>query len=388
KSTLLEAIHYEACLNVPSWLVDGRYVSTPLAWLDYMGLLMLHSLPGRHDQQVAQLKTTLSQQKSLLLIDNAESLGMTGEWLRTHFLATLHEAPLLIALAARGPLFEWQTDPLWHNRMEHWELSPLTFSDTQVYVSARGIGADQWGARLYHQTKGHPLSLALAVDAVGHDPTIVPQISQTVTARVLREVVTEKWIPVLESLALVQEADENTLEALTQQTIGSIQYHQLLSLSFISVGPLGLRMHDTVRKVLLDDLRRRNPERFIQQRRQALRVLEARRRQTDEATRLRSAAMLLELYRDDLPVEPWLNFSTVTEWREHCRVQECDRQTLHALLPDKPHTPLLEPNRQHAFLDAIITRYPEGVRVVRNHENAAIGFWVGLWISEKNYANH
>lgn len=391
KSTLLDAMRREAQkLNVPVRLTDGRYISTPGAWIDYMGFIMMEEMArdpvSEADDRLRLLRrlaSALSSQKSILIIDNAESLGMTGEWLRTEFLPTLQKGPFLVVIAARSPLMEWVTDPFWQDRLVQWELPPLTYGDTVKYLAARQIDVNAWGAELYRKTHGHPFSLALAADVVGHDPMAVPTIPQMASMRVLHEVVTEEWMPHLEALAVVQLADQATLTTMTGREVGSLEYHGLLSLSFISADTQGLVMHDTVRRILVEDLRQRFPGRYKNLRRKALAVLGERRHREGDAMRLRTSAILLDLYRDDLPVGPWLNFSAVHGWSENNRVTARDRIALHNLLPEHPRTRLIRPQHQHGLLDALIDTHPESVRVIRNMENEPIGFWAGLWLSER-----
>ncbi|MCY0877594.1 MAG: hypothetical protein OWU84_01435 [Firmicutes bacterium] len=394
KSTLLDAIRQIAELaGAAVWSTNAAYLSTPMAWIDYMGFLWRQhppgaiphgTLPGPDRMDILQaLSTVLSARPSFVLIDNADLLGMTGEWLRTQFLPPLRQAPVVVILASRYPLTEWLASPFWQADCLTWPLPAFSYEHTLDYLKARQIDADEWGAELFRQTHGHPLSLALAVDRVGHDPASVSGLSQTVTAQVLREVIREDWIPHLEALALVQEADQAILEAITGRELGSLDYHQLLSLSFVQPDPNGLRMHDTIRQLLIDDLRQRDPLRFYELRRRALGVLGEWRSGDDAAMRLRTGAILLELYREDLPLGDWLTFSAVSSWSLHSRVTASDSAALHALLPEIPRTHLLSPHTQHAMLDALIDVQPAGVRVIRDPREAPLGFWAGIWLSER-----
>ena len=64
---------------------------------------------------------------------------------------------------------------------------------------------------------------------------------------------------------------------------------------------------------------------YSELRRKALGVLSERRSADDAAIRIKTGAVLLELYRDDLPVGPWLNFSEVHGWSPHSQVTLADR---------------------------------------------------------------
>lgn len=392
KSTLLEAIYQRALAKgLPAWRTDGHYMNTPTAWIDYMGLLLLHGVAGQPDvndqnsdrlANLRRLSSLLSTHKSILLIDNAEFLGMTGEWLRTQFFHQLRDARLLVVMATRTPLMEWVTDSFWHDQLFQWNLAPLTYNETLAYMTARHIDANRWGAKLFQSTRGHPLSVALAVDSLSRDPAGSMDVFQTVTMQVLREVVSEDWMPYIEALAIVKEANQATLEQMAGRNIGSLEYHRLLSLSFLSADAQGLRMHDTIRQILLNDLRQRLPQRYRELRHRALTVLGEDRDVDDAALRLRKAAILLDLYRDDLPVQPWMEFSAVSGWEENSRVLAHERVYLHQLLPSTPRSRLIAAGQQHEFLDALIDVHPQGVRVVRNSQNEPIGFWAGLWLSE------
>ncbi|MDA8195420.1 MAG: hypothetical protein M0Z53_15710 [Thermaerobacter sp.] len=394
KSTLLEAIRDLALgAQVAAWYTDGSYMSTPMAWIDYMGFLVLHQstvastapAPRKTERMdiLDQISHTLGTQQSILLVDNADALGITGEWLRTQFLPPLRNAPLLIVMASRHPLVEWMAHPFWQQDVMQWPLTALSYDETLQYLQSRDIDADQWGAKVFRQTHGHPLSLALAADRIGKQTDQLISLSQMATLHVLREVVHEEWIPHLEALALVHEADQGILEAITGRELGSLTYHHLLSLSFVQADPQGLRMHDTVRQIFIDDLRQRHPMRFKELRRKALGVLSERRSADDAAIRLKTGAVLLELYRDDLPVGPWLNFSAVHGWSPHSQATLADRAKLHQLLPREPRTRLLRSGTQHELLDALIDTSPASVRVIRDPHGKPLGFWAGVWLSEK-----
>ena len=392
KSTVLDAIAQRAqTAGVPAWRTDGRYMNTPTAWIDYLGLLLLQGVGGtasvRPDPSdrlanLRQLVSLFSTHQGILLIDNAEFLGMTGEWLRTQWFPTLRDAGLLVVMATRTPLMEWVTDTLWRNRLIQWQLPPLTYPETLAYLAARDIDVQRWGAIVFQSTHGHPLSVALTADSVSRDPGTLVEVSQMVTLQVLREVVSEDWMPHLEALAMVQEANQATLAAMTGRDLGSLDYHRFLSLSFVSPDARGLKMHDTIRQILLQDLRQRFPQRYQALRHRALTVL-GERNGDDTALRLRTAAILLELYRDDLPVEPWMTFSAVTAWEDNSQPLPHERPYLHQMLPKMPRSRLISVAQQHAFLDALMEVHPEGIRVVRHARHEPIGFWAGLWLSEK-----
>ncbi len=137
KSTLLEAIRPTAeGTQFAVWMTNAAYLSTPMAWIDYMGFLMRHHspkttpdvLPTTSDRidVLNHCAHILRTQPTIMLIDNAESLAMTGEWLRTQFLPPLREAPVLLVMAARNPLMEWVTSAFWQHHVVKWPLPALS----------------------------------------------------------------------------------------------------------------------------------------------------------------------------------------------------------------------------------------------------------------------
>ena len=387
KTTLLAQLARDARrAGQTAWLVDGRYTNTPRAFVDYLTFLAegaaVPSVTAQTPLDGAALHALFANRRSLLLIDNAEDLALTGEWLRTAFLPGLRSARLLVMLASRRQgWWEWTTDPLWLDRFDTWHLSSFTVGEVQEYLTRRGVDGDRWSYPLYRQSGGHPLSLAMAADVVRSEPHRLPEVFQAVTARLIREVVAESWAEWLDILAVVQEADLPTLSELAGHPLDALTYHRLAALSFVSVGPLGLRLHDAVRKVWLSDLCQRDPDHFRQLRRTAIEVLGRRREGADEATRRRTSALFLDLYREQVPAYPWFDWRAVDEQSGGTGLRPGDLPALHALVPATPHIEFLAPEHHHPLLEAMAERAPGSIRVVRSADGRPIGFWAALWLA-------
>ncbi|HEY7598321.1 MAG TPA: hypothetical protein VH741_00210, partial [Candidatus Limnocylindrales bacterium] len=212
----------------------------------------------------------LADGPALLMIDGLEVLAPLTRWLTTALLPSLDQTARVVVAARQpvGPM--WKP---WQSAMRTLRLDSLGRSAAADYLERRGVEpgvADQ----IIAVAGGYPLALTLAADlAVQHRVTRfkkAPEWNLT-----LRGLVDEllKDAPELRSLleaaAVVRQFDEPTLAAVAELGDAGQPFAQLCAVSFVRPAQHGLTLHEDVRRVVIDELKWRNPERLAQLRRQA-----------------------------------------------------------------------------------------------------------------------
>jgi hypothetical protein len=264
KSALLRAFRRRAIETGRPWLlVDGRDLPpTPEGLLDALG-------GGPLERVVAQLNAT----EPLLLFDTFEALGDLTHFLQHEFLPRLATS-VKVVLAGRDMLgLAWDN---WRQLVRPLELRTLAPEGARTYLRRRGIGDVRLVDQIQHATRGHPLALSLAADLVQQtgvrDLAQAPEWRRTVRwliERLLQDI-PEPVRVLLEASAVVRHFDEATLAAIAGHDDIGAAFDRVCGLSIVRSAEHGLRLHDDVRQILLEDLRWRHPERFRELRLRAL----------------------------------------------------------------------------------------------------------------------
>lgn len=200
---------------------------------------------------------------NLLAIDNSERLAPMETWLRQR-LPVLVPANTLLLLAGRWqPPTGWLADPALASVLEHWPLPPLNPNEVENYARERGLGARQQDAAAGF-ARGHPLALALAADhlhrsgAQSLEARSSGDLIQRLIEWLLSDVKNTRYRDCLEVAASVRCINEPILHAMLPEARADELYQWLAHQPFMEHRPAGLAMHELVRTVIVEDLRRRN----------------------------------------------------------------------------------------------------------------------------------
>jgi hypothetical protein len=370
------------------WL-DGRTCSGPPG--NFLDALHAYLFPGSRlnaEKQSPLLTVTqlIAKQRTVICIDNYESLQLIEGWLREVFLPELPATNLLLVLAARSQLsLDWENDWAWRGRLRHLRLTPVSRAEARMFYNRLGLGDNPAVGTLIRDTHGHPLAMALTADRL-------QQSSQTnwdwsvdslVSASLLREVTKPEFHEALDVLCIVPQANLEFLNRVLVTPMTVNQLYQLTQLSFIRPNANGISLHDVARAHLLQDFVRREPSRYETLR---LRIVEETCRElqaVDHHGKRQFAASLMSICRDAMSFHSRVGFATNPETADFSSFHPSDLPHLHRLVKEEQvqkATTLTSNEQAHALLDALATNFPEGIRLFRSEDATPAVFHAGLML--------
>jgi hypothetical protein len=213
----------------------------------------------------AAVREAAQHAKPVLLLDSYERMTALDPYLRRELLPELPDHALVV-IAGRG-----MPDPAWFSG--GWEavtarldLGGLGPTDAQRLLAAHGL-SDERVPGIIDWAGGSPLALALAADAATADarwnvatapdrPDLVRSLLHRLVETELRDI-----RPSALGVAVVARCTTpQLLRAVLREADADAEYRQLAELTVTEQLGDGLTLHELTRKVLLADLRLRNPE--------------------------------------------------------------------------------------------------------------------------------
>ena len=228
----------------------------------------------------------LNEAPTVLLLDTFEELGALTHHLQDQFLPRLRRT-VKVVISGRQPLgTAWSA---WGPVVQSIVLSGFPPEASRTYLRARGIGADLED-EIAGAAGGSPLALSLAADMATQlgvrEFRAAPEWRLALRGLVedlLRDVRNQDLRLLLEAAAVVRQFDEELLAAMVDREDISASFVALCGLSPIRPAEHGLMLHDDIRRILLEDLRWRRPERLVELRRRAWRHYRRRMRESPAA---------------------------------------------------------------------------------------------------------
>ncbi|MFS0559914.1 hypothetical protein AB1K91_04155 [Terribacillus sp. 179-K 1B1 HS] len=381
KSSLLTKMNHLAkiervrCL----YLDGGACPQTPASFIEYVHNL-LHSFHQNTTLDV--LFHNPSGERLLLCIDHFDELAEMTDWFMHTFVPQLAVKGIGIAVAVRKPI------PVSaHIQMVHLPLQYLSYEESKQYIERTTALFPQQIQDLARKTDGLPLSLALAVDLMtkSTNPDI-RVVSQTISAKILKEVTADSLHPLLEVLIVMEYANQELLAAVLGQPVSLQEYRELQLLSFIDLHPYGLKLHDVAKSYLLQDFQLREPARLQQLH---LSCMQAMYQKLTHATQMDRAIIAAALLKMNQAMWPQHNaYASFTQRMHQVRTGRLlisDVPILHKLLEnwcsysiDKEHN-----QNYHEFLDAVVQQDPDSIAILRDFNNNPIGMFLVLLYTTK-----
>ena len=212
----------------------------------------------------------LSDPRAVLMIDAFERCGELEGWLSEQFLPQLPDG-VLVALAGRQPPEPaWRFDPSWSGALLVRGLGDLSRAEADQLLESRGVPVGVRESVLAF-AGGHPLALSLAADtarcccdsaASGGRPG--EEVLQTLLTELIETVPSPDHRMALHVCAHADTTSEQLLRAVvpgndTAHVDPAALFAWLRTQPFITSGPSVLYPNDTVREMLDNDLRLRDP---------------------------------------------------------------------------------------------------------------------------------
>ncbi|QSO51258.1 hypothetical protein JZ785_20835 [Alicyclobacillus curvatus] len=331
-----------------------------------------------------------NQHRTALFIDNCEDLSSIEGWMLSRFLPQLPKVNFLLMMAGRGPLpITWRTNPVTHGMLRQIVLEVFTATEAKDYLEHHNVPRHLTES-LVARAQGHPLSLAVAVDAF-QDRTpqnalsIVESIPNLVSAEILKEVTSPSTFMALTALAILGVARFADMQVMHPEFAAS-DYYDLTRLSFVSTAGQELFMHDIVARALRQDFQARDEQGFRAYCRRAMGHLAHVYKDMDKTAQKRIAAHFLTLYLELSPLQhEYADFSAAPRPAQYRGFQPADLADLHRILQgamDRStwQCELIAPASYHALLDEMATVCPEGIRVVRSQTGRPLALGAAIWL--------
>ncbi|MBT2284228.1 bacterio-opsin activator [Paenibacillus polymyxa] len=400
KTTLLTEMAAEArrCSTVTLWM-DGQFcLQTPRAFLSHLEM-SLEMEYGRTraagSPLLAHVVEELTRQRTVVIIDNCETIDRIDSWLLSSFLPLLAASEFLFIVASRTGLpIQWHTNLLWGNQIHSFTLELFTRKEVHEYVQSSGL-PPLVQQDIVHKTDGHPLLLALTVDMLRRQgrerEDYAQQIPGILSAELLKEATSPYMYEALQILSLFPAADQTMLNQLLTHPLSALDYTALSTLSCVHAGAGGLSLHQLVSRMLREDYERRDPGDYQMMRSRVLELLTERYPSVNKLLQMQIAAHILELYREQLPSShAYTDFSGIRqrEVEQQMSFEPEDLPYLQRFLAESLarsdwQSELIENGQYSSLLDDIANYAPEGIRIIRNADRVPLAFCAGLWLHDQ-----
>lgn len=219
------------------------------------------ALEASVEEVVARLDPTAPV--NVLCIDNVERIAAMEHWLRSTLPRLLPSNTLLMLVGRWQPPTDWRADPALGSVLEHWALETLSADEVADYLKRRELTAAQRAA-VMEFAHGHPLAVALAADHLARtgEHALQPGRSGDLIQRLIDWLLSDledgRYRDCLEVAATLHFANEPALQALVPEADAGELYRWLATQPYMEYHDRGLLMHELVRTVIIEDLRRRN----------------------------------------------------------------------------------------------------------------------------------
>lgn len=375
------------------WL-DGRSCTqTPVDFLEYISSTISLEFwnNNRYSQPLELLFSANAEQRLLLCIDNYEHLSLLEGWMMKVFLPKLPLAGIAIILASRAPLsLAWKMNRFWSGYVTEMPLTHFSYEESEAYVRSIGIIQQKLSRALVRASNGHPLALALTVEAALKKKELSPSdkqiVSQTISAQLLRDMTSLELLPIVDALIVLQHANQEMLSQFLEQEVTLQQYRAMQEMSFIKTGTEGLALHDLARMHLIQDLRIREPQRLIALQAKAIAFLYRKLQSTEQSLRREVASRMLILCKDSLQLDRMYADLTVEPHQSFLEsIRTGDLPILHQILDEwcEYSVDPWQSSLYHAFLDELAERFPESIVVLRGSDDMPIAMFIAVLLYEK-----
>jgi energy-coupling factor transporter ATP-binding protein EcfA2 len=214
------------------------------------------------------LRKYAESHRIVIAVDTYEQMGDLDRWFRELFVRQLPQQ-ILIIISGRFPLAgEWTHSPAWRELIHQIPLSEFTLDQTSSFLKSCSIQDKNAIQDLWQFTKGHPLTLTLAITTFEKG---VLRLSDTEERSKLFQKLLEIWLKevpdqilydLIEAGGILRHFDQFILADVLQKDIPALVFNQLISLSFVKRKEQGWALHDLVRDAIRFNLKQHNHKQY------------------------------------------------------------------------------------------------------------------------------
>ncbi|WP_128100601.1 hypothetical protein [Paenibacillus sp. DCT19] len=376
------------------WM-DGRFCgSTPSVFLDYLssavGLEMMES--GENHPPLTHLRAASARNRYVIAVDNYEELVLLESWFLEVFVNKIPANGVLIILASRPePASAWRIHPRLQQYLVQMPLQHFTDEEVTNYIAGVGTLNRHMAGKIARMTDGHPLGLALAVEAADQHCNIQltewAELSHMVSARLLHELTLPSLQPMVEVLTLLETANQELLSSVLQTEVTLQEYQVLKRMSFIRSDQSGVVLHDLARLHLLRDFRQREPQRLQAMRVRIAGILKPLHEKAEPHERYQITRKMLLLCQESmLQHRKYADVSADSLFSPMEAMRMEDMPALQQLLwqwcqysVEPWQAPLYRD-----FLDELARRYPEGIVVMRDKSGEPTAMFITVFVHRES----
>ncbi|MGD8192130.1 LuxR C-terminal-related transcriptional regulator [Brevibacillus ginsengisoli] len=215
------------------------------------------------ESTVATIREISAYRKVIIAFDTFEEMMELETWLREHFLKWL-PSRVLVLIAGRQRLTDsWFYSPAWRSKILLMPVKHLTREETLDYLQRFDISEAERMERIWLRSKGHPLTLSLAVAAQINEEDAASGIESDwfgdLAALWLKEVPEKEQRKWVEAAAVLRHFNEEVLSYLLEEEIKPDIFEQLTRFSFVQKTDRGWMFHDLMREATCSQLKQRKP---------------------------------------------------------------------------------------------------------------------------------
>ncbi len=240
---------------------------------------------------------------TVLFIDGYDLLAGVDEWLHGSLWPVLPSHLRLVLASRTEPAARWRCDSAWSQAATHLELTAFGEDGAREFLQRRAVDAQHF-ERVWEFTHGHPLALALVVDALrrsrgAFEPSQRLGVIDALVAWFVDRLPGRRHLHALQAACLMGRVSQRSLGALLDEGADAEEFFEWLEgLSFVAPVANGVRVHDLVRESVLAQLSARNSERLaVLLGRGAERALDELGNATDYESRRQAIALFMSLGR-------------------------------------------------------------------------------------------
>jgi len=234
----------------------------------------------------------------VLTLDTYEVFRLLDAWLRNVFVPLLPDNVRVLLVGREPPAAGWLASPGWRGMCRSAALGPLNEPGAWALLERHGLAPDDC-RRLNQIARGHPLALALAAAAVAERPEMdlrqvaAGSVVEELSRMYLADVPDALTRQALEAGSVVRRVTVPLLAAMLRDAAPQDAFERLRRLPFVETARDGLIVHDVVQQAIASALQAAEPDRHLDYRRAAWRVLRETARSGSRAELWRYTADLL-----------------------------------------------------------------------------------------------